>query len=78
MLTREQLKAKALEKHEVRKEHDRIKVIDGHRSTLEQELTRALFRGESEQFERLNAQLQPRHARLSLISPSPATNPPQT
>ena len=78
MLTHEQLKAKALERHEVREEHDRMKVIDGHRSTLEQELTRALFRGESEQFEQINARLQSRRTGLCLISPSPATNPPQT
>jgi hypothetical protein len=55
-----------------------MKVIDGHRSTLEQELTRALFRGESEQFEQINARLQSRRTGLCLIIPSPATNPPQT
>ncbi len=47
-----------------------MKVIDGQRSTLEQALTRALFRGESERFDQINTLLKPRCVKLSVISPS--------
>lgn len=47
-----------------------MKVIEGQRSTLEQALTRALFRGETERFEQINDQLKPRAVTLSTIATS--------
>jgi len=52
---------------------EKLKVIRGERSLLEQELVRALFTGETETFDRINLRLSDK-ASLSLCQSSRASN----